>query len=166
MPSTTNSGGAGAYACDDTATGRYAADQVAGALGAERRELAELAQLWPRLDAAVFFLATGATVRLVAPLLADKHTDPAVVCVDEARRFAVALTGGHEGGANALATRVAELLGAGEHAPCARELVQATLDLVRGLGLADTITDDARRRSRILDEWARVLDTALKERAP
>ncbi|WP_338040933.1 TetR/AcrR family transcriptional regulator [Nocardioides aquaticus] len=59
-----------------------------------------------------------------------------------------------------------ELLGADEHAPGVRELVQATLDLVRGLGLADTITDDARRRSRILDEWARVLDTALKERAP
>ncbi len=44
----------------------------------------------------MFFLATGATVRLIAPLLADKHTDPGVVCVDEARRFAVALAGGHE----------------------------------------------------------------------
>ena len=54
----------------------------------------------------MFFLATGATVRLIAPLLADKHTDPGVVCVDEARRFAVALAGGHGGGANALATRV------------------------------------------------------------
>ncbi len=57
-----------------------------------------------------------------------------------------------------------ELLGADERVPGVRELVQATLDLVRGLGLADTITDDARRRSRILDEWAGVLDAALKER--
>ncbi len=53
-----------------------------------------------------------------------------------------------------------ELLGADERDPGVRELVQATLDLVRGLGLADTITDDAPRRSRILDEWARVLDAA------
>ena len=37
--------------------------------------------------------------------------------------------------------------------PGVRELVQATLDLVRGLGLANTITDDAARRERILDRW-------------
>ena len=42
-----------------------------------------------------------------------------------------------------------------------RELVQATLDLVRGLGLANTITDDAARRRRILDRWADVLDREL-----
>ena len=47
-----------------------------------------------------------------------------------------------------------ELLGADESRPGVRELVQATLDLVRGLGLADTITDDPRRRNRILDQWA------------
>jgi AcrR family transcriptional regulator len=54
-----------------------------------------------------------------------------------------------------------ELLGADESQPGVRELVQATLDLVRGLGLANTITDDARRRGRILDQWARTLDGAL-----
>ncbi|NHC21837.1 TetR/AcrR family transcriptional regulator [Nocardioides sp. IC4_145] len=54
-----------------------------------------------------------------------------------------------------------ELLGADESRPGVRELVQATLDLVRGLGLADTITDDARRRRRILDQWADTLDAAL-----
>ncbi len=54
-----------------------------------------------------------------------------------------------------------ELLGADESVPGVRELVQATLDLVRGLGLANTLTDDTRRRGRILDQWARTLDTAL-----
>jgi AcrR family transcriptional regulator len=54
-----------------------------------------------------------------------------------------------------------ELLGADESQPGVRELVQATLDLVRGLGLADTITDDTRRRGRILDRWADTLDAAL-----
>lgn len=56
-------------------------------------------------------------------------------------------------------------LGADESKPGVRELVQATLDLVRGLGLATTITDDARRRARILDQWATTLDAAL-EAAP
>ena len=60
----------------------------------------------------VLFAATGVAVRIVAPLLADKHSDPAVVSVDEAGRFAIALCGGHLGGANELTRRVAELLGA------------------------------------------------------
>ncbi|MCB0893991.1 MAG: TetR family transcriptional regulator [Nocardioidaceae bacterium] len=56
-----------------------------------------------------------------------------------------------------------ELLGADESVPGTRELVQATLDLVRGLGLANTITDDARRRGRILDRWADLLDQQLQK---
>jgi AcrR family transcriptional regulator len=54
-----------------------------------------------------------------------------------------------------------ELLGADERRPGVRELVQATLDLVRGLGLAATVSDDTRRRNRILDQWAVTLDGAL-----
>lgn len=100
-----------------TAAGKRAAAELAAALGPEAVVVEgplrpSLEQIWPRLDAAVFFLATGATVRLIAPLLADKHTDPGIVCVDEARTFAVSVTGGHGGGANALTERVAELLGA------------------------------------------------------
>ncbi|MET9764025.1 precorrin-3B C(17)-methyltransferase [Streptomyces sp. NPDC006372] len=60
----------------------------------------------------VCFLATGAVVRLVAPLLSGKTADPGVVCVDEGGRFAVSLVGGHAGGANELALEVGELLGA------------------------------------------------------
>lgn len=56
-----------------------------------------------------------------------------------------------------------EALGVDESVPGVRELVQATLDLVRGLGLANTLTDDSARRRRILDQWAITLDTALKE---
>ena len=54
-----------------------------------------------------------------------------------------------------------DLLGADESRPGVRQLVQATLDLVRGLGLAATITDDSRRRNRILDQWALALDREL-----
>jgi AcrR family transcriptional regulator len=55
-----------------------------------------------------------------------------------------------------------EALGVDESRPGVRELVQATLDLVRGLGLANTITDDSARRRRILDQWAATLDETLK----
>jgi len=62
-------------------------------------------------DAVVAFLATGATVRILAPLLGHKTTDAPVVCVDEGRRHVVALLGGHYG-ANDLARRVAAAIGA------------------------------------------------------
>jgi cobalt-precorrin 5A hydrolase/precorrin-3B C17-methyltransferase len=71
----------------------------------------ELYQAWNECDGIVLFLATGAAVRLIAPLLESKHRDPGVVTVDDAGNFAVALCGGHGGGANALAVRVAETLG-------------------------------------------------------
>ena len=61
-------------------------------------------------SAVVSFLAVGATVRVLAPMLGHKTSDPAVVCVDDARRFAVAVLGGHHG-ANELAQRVADVLG-------------------------------------------------------
>jgi hypothetical protein len=54
-----------------------------------------------------------------------------------------------------------ELLDVDETRRGNRELVQATLDLVRGLGLANTISDDTARRRRILDRWALVLEEGL-----
>lgn len=54
-----------------------------------------------------------------------------------------------------------EALGADESRPGVREAVQATLDLARGLGLANLLTDDARRRARVLAEWAKTLDATL-----
>ncbi len=119
-----------------TDAGRRAAAELAPVLGGRVHGLDDLAALWPSLDAAVFCLATGATVRLIAPLLGDKRTDPGVVCVDEARRFAVALTGGHEGGANALAERVGAHLGAQPVVTTASDAVGSTgLDeLARALG--------------------------------
>ncbi|HEU0288307.1 MAG TPA: TetR/AcrR family transcriptional regulator [Nocardioidaceae bacterium] len=53
------------------------------------------------------------------------------------------------------------MLGVDESGPGVRELVQATLDLVRGLALANTLTDDRRRRERILDAWADTMDREL-----
>jgi AcrR family transcriptional regulator len=52
-----------------------------------------------------------------------------------------------------------DLLGADESKPGVREAVQATLDLMRGLGLANQLTDDSKRRAQLLKQWARMLDT-------
>jgi len=97
---------------------------------------------WEHVDAFVLFLATGAATRIIARLLADKRTDPAVVCVDESARFAVALTGGHEGGANLLTHRVAWAVGAEPVVTTASD--SAGTGLVAGVGCStDASVDDA-----------------------
>ena len=54
-----------------------------------------------------------------------------------------------------------EALGVDEGTPGVREAVQATLDLARGLGLANLLTDDGNRRARVLREWTRALDAVI-----
>jgi cobalt-precorrin 5A hydrolase/precorrin-3B C17-methyltransferase len=100
-----------------TMAGRSAATRLAQAWPSETRAYdgparRALHRAWAECDGVVCFLAVGATTRLVAPLLDSKWVDPAVVCVDEAARYAVTLVGGHAAGGNALCTRVAEVLGA------------------------------------------------------
>ena len=73
---------------------------------------AQIANLFSHYDHLVFFLATGAAARLIAPYIQDKTTDPGVVTVDEAGHFVIALLSGHLGGANTLARTVAAHLGA------------------------------------------------------
>jgi len=55
-------------------------------------------------------------------------------------------------------------LGVDENARGVREAVQATLDMARGLGLANLLTDDSARRARVVRRWAAMLDEALGER--
>ena len=61
---------------------------------------------------------------------------------------------------------VVDLLQADEHQPGVRETVQATLDLARGLGLANLLTDDSARRGGIARQWARILDRQLPRQVP
>ncbi|WFE99522.1 precorrin-3B C(17)-methyltransferase [Micromonospora sp. WMMD964] len=119
-----------------TAAGRRHADTVAAAWPHARlvegdTVAAALRSAWAGCDAVVAFLATGAVVRILAPLLGDKHSDPAVVVVDEAARHAVALLGGHAGGGNDLAEQVGALLDA-------RPVVTTATDAV-GLPGLDTL---------------------------
>ncbi|MEW9531002.1 precorrin-3B C(17)-methyltransferase [Microbispora sp. NPDC049125] len=120
-----------------TKAGRAAAGLLGERWPAVRRyAVTDLERAWRECDQIVCFLAVGAAVRLLAPLLADKRRDPGVVCVDEARRFAIAVVGGHAGGANTLAYRVADALGA---TPVVTTATDATgtgpLDELGGLGM-------------------------------
>lgn len=71
-----------------------------------------LASLFQAGEPLVCIMALGIAVRILGPLTGDKTSEPAVVVVDEAGRFAVSVLGGHAAGANALARRIAGALGA------------------------------------------------------
>jgi cobalt-precorrin 5A hydrolase / precorrin-3B C17-methyltransferase len=102
-----------------------------------------LGRAWKECDAIVLFLAAGGAVRLVAALLEDKRRDPGVVCVDDAGRFAVALVGGHGGGANALAERVGDILGATPVVTTASDVASVPALDSLGSGLGFKIEDDS-----------------------
>jgi cobalt-precorrin 5A hydrolase/precorrin-3B C17-methyltransferase len=95
---------------------------------------------------------------VLAPLLKDKTTEPGVVCVDEAGRYAVALVGGHEGGANTLADRVAAAIGAQPVITTASESraaqVRRPASLVLGIGAS---------RGATADEILALVDSALAD---
>lgn len=91
----------------------------------------QLRDLWPRVRGLVVFAPAGAVVRSIAPLLDHKTRDPGVVVLDALSRWAVPIAGGHEGGANRLADRVANILGCESVVTTASE---AARDLVVGLG--------------------------------
>ncbi|REE95723.1 precorrin-3B C(17)-methyltransferase [Thermomonospora umbrina] len=99
-----------------TAAGRASAAALAEAWPDEVRLFTEngpadgLRAAWEGCDTIVAFLAVGAAVRVLAPLLGHKTEDPAVVCVDESLRYAVPVLGGHHGG-NTLAHRLSGTLG-------------------------------------------------------
>ncbi|MDD2897890.1 MAG: cobalamin biosynthesis protein [Desulfuromonadaceae bacterium] len=71
-----------------------------------------LTSTWQKYDGFILIMATGIVVRMIAPLLQSKETDPAVVVMDDAGRFAISLLSGHLGGGNELAGRCAYASGA------------------------------------------------------
>ncbi|MCM2425275.1 TetR/AcrR family transcriptional regulator [Streptomyces sp. RKAG337] len=57
-----------------------------------------------------------------------------------------------------------EFLDADESVEGVRESVQATLDMARGLGLANLLSDDSARRAGIVRQWSSILDTVIRTR--
>jgi cobalt-precorrin 5A hydrolase len=92
----------------------------------------------------VLVMATGIAVRFLDGMLRDKHRDPAVVVLDEAGRHAIALVAGHEGGANALAYRVANAVGA---IPVVTTATEAVKPLVVGVGCRKGVSEEQIERA-------------------
>lgn len=64
-----------------------------------------------RYSTLICIMASGIVVRELAPVISNKHQDPAVLVLDAQGRFVISLLSGHEGGANAMAHQVAQLTG-------------------------------------------------------
>ncbi len=115
------------------------ASTIAGALGPEATTMLHRHADPATLSAAraiVFVGAVGICVRTVIPhVCSDKHTDPAVVCVDATGRYAIPLLSGHIGGANSLACTIAAAIGG--------EAIITTLSDNAGLWALDTLAADS-----------------------
>ncbi len=102
-------------------------------LGAKAISRTEVSKQWKKFDGFVFIGALGICVRTIAPLVTDKHEDPAVVCVDSMGLNAISVLSGHVGGANDLARDIAALIGA-------REVITTQSDNA-GLWALDTLAE-------------------------
>lgn len=69
-------------------------------------------KLFAERDALIFIMASGIAVRMVAPYLAGKDSDPAVLVMDDQGKWVIPLLSGHLGGANLLAQEISERIGA------------------------------------------------------
>jgi len=75
-------------------------------------ERSSVGEHWKDFDAFVFISAMGICVRTIAPYIEDKHTDPAVVCIDSWGLNIISVLSGHMGGANELTRELARFTGA------------------------------------------------------
>ena len=91
---------------------RRFADDVDGDVAFDLPARPVVARLFGECERLVLIMPVGAAVRLLAAHIGDKHSDCAVVCVDDGGRFAVSLLSGHVGGADALTERIADAIGA------------------------------------------------------
>ena len=114
-------------------SGRIISELQPEASAAERfTKIADLtAALFPVCRGLVYAAPCGVVVRALAPLIKNKYEDPAVVVLDAGGRWAVSLLSGHEGGANDLAIRVANLTGA---EPVVTTTTEALKSVIVGIG--------------------------------
>jgi cobalt-precorrin 5A hydrolase/precorrin-3B C17-methyltransferase len=106
---------------------------------------------WKRYKNLIFIMSTGIVVRVIAHLIQDKRTDPAVIVLDEKGRFAISLLSGHLGGANDIAREIAGLLDG--------EAVITTASDVNNLPSIDLW---ARKNDLMIDDWESLPRTATK----
>ncbi|MDR1755114.1 MAG: cobalt-precorrin 5A hydrolase [Eubacterium sp.] len=69
------------------------------------------AELFIKYESIVFIGACGLAVRLIAPNIKDKRSDPAVIVISEEGKYVVPILSGHLGGGNSLAKKIADITG-------------------------------------------------------
>jgi cobalt-precorrin 5A hydrolase len=102
-------------------------------------------------DGHIVISAIGLTVRLIAPLLKNKKTDPAVVGIGQDGRFAVSLLSGHLGGGNALSQIVAQITGG-----------QAVITTSTDLSQKPALEVLARENNLIIQNWDQLAPLARR----
>ncbi|HEY0208182.1 cobalt-precorrin 5A hydrolase [Acerihabitans sp.] len=100
-----------------------------------------VAEVFNDYSALIFVCATGLTVRVIAPLIKDKFSDPAVVVIDDCGHHAISLLSGHMGGANALTGYIAGLIGATPVVTTATDVNQLAAVDILAQQLNATMTD-------------------------
>lgn len=93
--------------------------------------IALTADIFRNYDGFIYVAPCGVVVRAIAPLVTSKLTDPAVVVIDAGARFSISLLSGHEGGANELALKAGNLLGA---EPVITTTTEALKTIIVGVG--------------------------------
>lgn len=95
-----------------------------------------LKDTWSKYHCHLHVISVGAVVRMIKDLLVDKKTDPAVVCIDDAARFAICVLSGHVGRGNEYTERAARALGATPVVTTASDSIRTlTVDILgRDLG--------------------------------
>ncbi len=108
-----------------------------GVIAIEKNFADFMKEIYSKVDGLVAVMATGITIRTIAPLLESKLTDPAVVGVDAAGKFSISLLSGHLGGANELAQTIAKGINAIPVITTASDVMgkQSVDDLARSLHL-------------------------------
>ena len=107
-----------------------------------------LSKTFTAYDCHVFIISIGAVVRMIAALLRDKKVDPAIVCVDDAARFAVCVLSGHVGRGNAFTEQVAKSLKAQAVVTTASDAIGTLTVDILGRDLGWTLDDLNRNVTR------------------
>ncbi len=72
----------------------------------------KIVELFKNNDGVICLFSLGAVIRLLAPHIKDKKTDPAVIVIDDNANFVISVLSGHLGGANELSNEIAKRIGA------------------------------------------------------
>ena len=122
-------------------------------------------QIFCRYDGLVYVVPCGVAVRAIAKHISNKTSDPGVVVVDAGGRYAVSVLGGHEGGANELAVKVANIIGC---EPVITTTTEALKSVIVGIGCRKGVkaqaiieaVDAALRKAGVARDAVRLLASA------